>query len=113
MAIEKLRGFVADHQARIVAIDGNQVRLEIDDRPVSRLRRLTDRPTTFSMDLRFEEERAKSERAARSQSLGSGTTRTRIKIVIGPRTNRDRRRKGMADKAKDGLGQLPILPDGH
>ena len=30
IAIEKLRGFVADHQARIVAIDGNQVRLEID-----------------------------------------------------------------------------------
>ena len=56
MAIEKLRGFVADHQAKIVAIDGNQVRLEIDDKPASRLRRLTDRPVSFCIDLRFEEE---------------------------------------------------------
>ena len=31
MAIEKLRGFVADHQAKIIAINGNQVQLEIDD----------------------------------------------------------------------------------
>ena len=63
MAIEKLRGFVADHRARIISVDGNRVKLEIDDRPMSRFRRLTDRPTTFSMDLRFEEERAKSERS--------------------------------------------------
>ncbi len=101
MAIEKLRGFVADHRARIISVDGNRVKLEIDDRPMSRFRRLTDRPTTFSMDLRFEEERAKSERAGPVQSPGSGgTTRTRIKVAIGPRTNRDRRRKGMADKAR-------------
>ena len=57
IAVEKLRGFVADHQARIVDVDENLVRLEIDAKPVSRLRRLTDRPVTLSIDVRLEEER--------------------------------------------------------
>ena len=33
MAIEKLRGFVADHGARIVKIDGNQIQLDIAENP--------------------------------------------------------------------------------
>ena len=106
MAIEKLRGFVADHRARIISVDGNRVQLELDDRPVGRFRRFTDRPTSFSMDLRFEEERLKSERSPTAPASGAGATRTRIKVVIGPRTNRDRRRKGMPDKAKEVLASL-------
>jgi diguanylate cyclase (GGDEF)-like protein len=106
MAIEKLRGFVADHRARIISVDSNRVQLEIDDRPLGRFRRFTERPTTFSMDLRFEEERVKSDRSGPLHSVVAGTTRTRIKIAIGPRTNRDRRRKGMADKAKQVLASL-------
>ena len=33
IAVEKLRGFVADHRARIIAVNGNQVRMEIGERP--------------------------------------------------------------------------------
>ena len=58
MAIEKLRGFVADHEAKILKIDGNQIQLEIAETCDSHLRRLTDRPVTFQLDLRFEEQRA-------------------------------------------------------
>ncbi len=73
MAIEKLRGFVADHRAKIVAIDGSQVRLEIEDKPTSRLRRLTDRPVAFWIDLSFQEERLQKDRAANSwRSAGCG-----------------------------------------
>ena len=114
MAIEKLRGFVADHRARIISVDGNRVKLEIDDRPMSRFRRLTDRPTTFSMDLRFEEERAKSELPARSQSPGSGghdsnAHQSRDWAAHQPRSAS----QGNGGQGKGGLGQLPVLPDGH
>ena len=62
MAIEKLRGFVADHEANILKIDGNQVQLEIAEKCDSRLRRLNDRPVIFQLDLRFEEQRVRRER---------------------------------------------------
>ncbi len=90
IAVEKLRGFVADHQARIVSVDGNRVRLEIDDQPAGRLRRLTDRPVTFGIDVQFEEELVQKDQG--QASLGAGTTRTKIKIAIGPCKGRERRR---------------------
>src|SRR5208283_2810972 len=62
MAIEKLRGFVADHEAIILKIDGNQIQLEIAEKCDDRLRRLTDRPVTFQLDLRFEEQRLRRDR---------------------------------------------------
>ncbi len=40
MAVEKLRGFVADHEARIVSVNGNYISLEIEDQRSKRLRRL-------------------------------------------------------------------------
>ena len=78
----KLRGFVADHQVSI-AVDDNQVQLEIDDVPAGRLRRLTDRPTTFRIDVRFEEEHAQDHGEQAAVGSGVGAARTKIKIAIG------------------------------
>ena len=100
IAIEKLRGFVADHQAKIVSIDGNRVQLEIVDRPATGLRRLTDRAVCFRMDLCIEEEQVQSDRTAAGQSPG---TRTRIRVAVSPRKDRDRRRKDMVSRAKEVL----------
>jgi diguanylate cyclase (GGDEF)-like protein len=100
MAIEKLRGFVADHQAKIVKVDGNRIRLEIDDLPPSRLRRLTDRPVTFGIELRFEEERLQKDT---SDVSSGGLLRTRIRVIITPRRNRDRRRSDVAERARQVL----------
>ncbi|MGD0900671.1 MAG: diguanylate cyclase, partial [Thermoguttaceae bacterium] len=61
MALEKLRGFVADHQANVVKIDGNEVQLEIREKCTSFLRRLTDRPVVFLIDLHFEEQHVSKE----------------------------------------------------
>jgi len=102
MAIEKLRGFVADHQATIVKIDGSQIQLEIVDRGDVRLRRTTDRPLTFQIDLRFEEQRARTERENGQVSLG-GVLRTRIFVSITPRKARDRRRADAASRAQQVL----------
>jgi diguanylate cyclase (GGDEF)-like protein len=103
MAIEKLRGFVADHQAKIVAIDNNRVQLEIDDRPTNGFRRLTDRPVCFRVDLCFEEEEFRTDRAESGQSSCGGTTRTKIKVAVSPRNDRDRRRKDVTARAREVL----------
>jgi diguanylate cyclase (GGDEF)-like protein len=100
LAVEKLRGFVADHRARIVAVDDNQVQLEIEEKPTGRLRRLTDRPTTFRVDVRLEEERTR-EADKRAESASSvGATRTKIKVAIGVIEGRNRRHNDVAAKAR-------------
>jgi diguanylate cyclase (GGDEF)-like protein/PAS domain S-box-containing protein len=103
MAIEKLRGFVADHRAQIVAIDGSRVRLEIEDKPTSRLRRLTDRSVSFWIDLSFHEERLQKDRGGSGWSLDAGMTRTRIHVTVNPRRDRDRRRNDVLARAREVL----------
>ena len=100
MAVEKLRGFVADHRANIVKISGNHVRLHVADQPVSRLRRLTDRPVNFRIDLRFEEERFQWNA---DPPTGGGLLRTKIYLSISTARGRDRRRAEASDRAKDVL----------
>jgi len=102
MAIEKLRGFVADHKANILKIDGNQIQLEIAEECESYLRRLTDRPVTFQLDLRFEEQRLRRERG-NSEVEANGVLRTRIFVSITPRKARDRRRADVAERAQQVL----------
>ncbi|MEN6405298.1 MAG: diguanylate cyclase [Thermoguttaceae bacterium] len=105
MAIEKLRGFVADHQAKIVATDGNRVRLEIEYRTGNgRFRRFADRTTAFTVEVAFEEERLQRDRRdEHAKSLDAGTTRTRMRVIVSPRRGRDRRRHDVMDLARDVL----------
>jgi diguanylate cyclase (GGDEF)-like protein len=103
MAIEKLRGFVADHQAKIVKIDGNRVRMEIDDKHAGQLRRLTDRSVTFGVELWLEEERFQKDAG---DSPSGGVLRTKIRVRIGPKKNRDRRRREVLDQAREVLFSL-------
>ncbi len=98
MAIEKLRGFVADHEAKILKIDGNHIQLEIAEKCDSHLRRLTDRPVAFELDLRFEEQRQRRE-ADHGEVSPGGVLTTRIFVAITPRKTRDRRRSDVAERA--------------
>lgn len=92
MAVEKLRGFVADHQARIIAVNGNQVRMEISDRVAGRIRRLTDRPSALCLDVQMEEEPAVTE---------AGMTRTKIKVTVSTRETRNRRQSEVMSRARE------------
>ena len=103
MAVEKLRGFVADHQAKVNEIDANQVRLEIDDRLPARMRRVGDRPVCFVLVLCFEEQQFKRDDESSPQE---GVTHTRIHVTIHPRKNRDRRRTDVSDRARRMLVSL-------
>jgi len=102
VAVEKLRGFVADHCASIVSIDGSAVVLEIDDN-VHPMRRRADRPMIFSLELRFEEEVLE-----RANDLGStiATSRTKIHVAVRPRKNRDRRRADVGERAREVLASF-------
>ena len=92
IAVEKLRGFVADHQARIIAVNGNQVRMEINDKRAGRLRRLTDRPAPLCVDVQMEEE---------TPTTAAGATRTKIKITVSTRATRNRRQSEVSAHARE------------
>ncbi len=100
MAVEKLRGFVADHEAQIVAVEGNSVRLEITESRDSWMRRLSDRPVSFCMELKLEEERVNQPAEQESKDFA---LRTKIHVAISPRRNRDRRRDDVTNRARQVL----------
>jgi diguanylate cyclase (GGDEF)-like protein len=100
MVIEKLRGFVADHQAKIVSIDGDAVQLDIDDRSVP-MRRQGDRLVAFRVELKFSEETFEQPKPDGESTRT--VNRTRIGVTIRPRKPRDRRRDDVHVRATEVL----------
>lgn len=104
VAIEKLRGFVADHDAKILKIDGNRIHLEMNDEQPAKLRRRADRPVAFTLDVRFEEEQM--ENAGRYGGKGKGLARTKILVTVSPKKYRDRRRNDVDERAREVLASF-------
>ena len=103
MAVEKLRGFVADHKAKIASIDGNHIILEVEGQTSKTIRRQSDRPVAFCLDLFIEEERSKkNETAPRDTTL----VRTKIHVIVRPDQNRNRRHNDVLNKANEILVSL-------
>jgi hypothetical protein len=94
LAAEKLRGFIADHTAKILEIAKNQVVLEIAGKNLPLMRRSSDRPTPFLVELNLEEIQADDDTHA-----AGGRLRTVVQITIRPKRQRDRRRNGVAGRA--------------
>ena len=88
-------------EARIVSVDGSQVKLEIDERPMSRFRRLTDRPATFVIDVKLQEEHLQRDHRERGTPTDRTLTQTKIQFTISPRKNRDRRRDDVRRQARE------------
>ncbi len=102
IAIEKLRGFVADHHAEIVSIEENEVQLRVGS-SWGFLRRRADRSVPMIVDLKFEE------RAVVSQNPGAdaasvGGTRIHVAMVLVKK--RDRRRDAAVACARKLLASL-------
>src|SRR5690606_34889487 len=95
VAAEKLRGFVADHHAEIVAIDEDHVVLHLEVQNDSGGRRKVDKAMPFQIELRFSEVRLPAEDGRPQVS-----TRTLIRAAVRPRRNRDRRRRDAVDLAR-------------
>jgi hypothetical protein len=98
VAIEKLKGFVSDHQAKIVATRENSVELEVSSEHVAHNRRKGDRHVTYRVEMQFDEERVQ-----RHNNIGFASgeyAQTRITLEIRPKRARSRRRADMADRAR-------------
>jgi len=92
LAVEKLHGFIADHQARIRKVQGNRLEMDIEVRNPLRSRRRSDRPVCFDMVVVMsEDKRANEETPGRSC----------FRIRITPKSTRERRRREIAARLEE------------
>jgi hypothetical protein len=102
VAVQKLRGFIADHEAKIVKTNENELELVVSDSNSDR--RTNDRPMTFMISLKLSQRHVER---ANTQGFASGSyVETRVTVTIRPRRDRDRRRDATMDKARRLLGSL-------
>src|SRR5262249_16836681 len=91
LTMEKLRGFVSDHHAPILNIEGGRVDIAIHSGKTEKGRRRSDRPLPMTVELSFaQEERAEEPGPADEKSNNNRTLQTRIRVVLRPRRGRDR-----------------------
>ena len=98
IAIEKLRGFVSDHQAKIISTCESSVELEVSSEHVSYDRRQGDHHVDFRVELEFSEVRVE-----RSNNLGFAAgeyAHTQINLKIRPKRVRKSRKADMAERAR-------------
>jgi diguanylate cyclase (GGDEF)-like protein/PAS domain S-box-containing protein/putative nucleotidyltransferase with HDIG domain len=116
VAVQKLRGFIADQNAKIIKTDDNELELAVTGNEPDSNRRLGDRPVTFLIHLKLSQNHYERSNA---QGFASGTyVETQIEVLIRPRRERDRRREATVDKARRLLGSLKSYlmareADGH
>jgi diguanylate cyclase (GGDEF)-like protein/PAS domain S-box-containing protein len=103
VAVQKLRGFIADQEAKIVKTNDNELQLAITDNADAN-RRLSDRPVTFLIQLKLSQHH--SERSITRGLTFGGRVETRVEVTIRPRRDRDRRREATVEKARLLLGSL-------
>jgi diguanylate cyclase (GGDEF)-like protein len=98
VAIEKLRGFVTDHKAKIISIREKRVELEMSSQNIGQYRRQADRAMAYRIELEFSEERRQR---SNTFGLASGTyAETVAEVTIRPKRHRNRRRDDQTDRAK-------------
>ena len=119
VSVEKLRGFIADHHAKVIELKGTRVVLAVTCGPPSRpFFSTAERPTRFTMELEFREQR--DQRQDGNGARVDQFLRTLIKVTIRPEQTRDRRQRIADERARQLLISLraylmaldPIAGDG-
>jgi diguanylate cyclase (GGDEF)-like protein/PAS domain S-box-containing protein len=100
VAMEKLRGFVSDHHAEIVATEDGKLQLQITKQTAGR-RGSAERPISLLVSLRFVKKRVDE-----GNGGGPGTSRTMIHVAICLANNRDRRRANAYKRARQLFASL-------
>jgi diguanylate cyclase (GGDEF)-like protein len=104
VAVQKLRGFIADQEAKILKTNENELELVVNDSHTTTQRRTGDRAISFLIHLKLSQ---KHQERSNSQGFAAGSyVETRIEVLIRPRRDRDRRREATAEKARRLLGSL-------
>jgi diguanylate cyclase (GGDEF)-like protein/PAS domain S-box-containing protein len=94
IAVEKLRGFLADHHAQIISIDETMINFQIEGQYVAETKRTAERSVTFVVSMRFEQGKMKT-----NERAGGSIARTIFHVSVRPRRNRDRRRSDIVERA--------------
>jgi hypothetical protein len=97
VAIEKLRGFVADYNAEVVAIKADRVELQIDVGSCQPARRRSDRPIPFLVELQLGEQRVPAT-SVEGRAAGQ-LSRTRVRLAVRLKRARDRRNADIVPQA--------------
>jgi diguanylate cyclase (GGDEF)-like protein len=91
VTMEKLRGFVSDHHAEIIATEDGKLQLQVTKQAVA-CQSTTERPVSFLVTLQFLERKAEHKPRANS-------SQTVIHVTIRLANNRDRRRGNAYERA--------------
>jgi len=94
VTVEKLRGFVADHNAQIVSLEEDHLVMTLEGQRSVLQRRQGDRPVPYAIDLRF---------AAPPQDEAGRVNGMLVHVVIRPIRGRDRRRRDAIERARETL----------
>ncbi len=97
IAVEKLRGFVLDHHAEILAVNSNRIDLEIKMVSNDPGRRRSDRPIPFLVELSLSEERVPSSTV--DGRVTGEVVRTYAKVAIRLKRARDHKKANVAAHA--------------
>ncbi|TWT83247.1 putative diguanylate cyclase YdaM [Planctomycetes bacterium CA13] len=91
LAIEKLRGFIADHDAKVIRVNENQVSLKVNAVCTTGGRRRIDHHITLDAQLTLSEQK-KFDQAGTPNRKWQGT---KVHAVVRPIRNRDRRSRAL------------------
>jgi diguanylate cyclase (GGDEF)-like protein/PAS domain S-box-containing protein len=97
MAVEKLRGFVLDHHAEILAINSDRIDLQIESVQCNPSRRRTDRPVPFLVELSLSEKHVPS--TSVDGRVTGEVTRTYATVAIRLKRARDRKKADVSAQA--------------
>lgn len=101
VVVEKMRGFVSDHHAHIETIEEGHLVLRIDGDDSPLMRRSSDRPVPFLVEMQFNETVAQP-----ADAKSAPTSKTLIRVTIRPQRGRDRRRRDVTERANTLLVSL-------
>jgi diguanylate cyclase (GGDEF)-like protein len=97
IAVEKLRGFVLDHHAEILAINAGRIDLQIETVQMNPARRRSDRPVPFLVELTLSEQRVPS--TSVDGRITGEVARTQATVAIRLKRARDRKQADVATQA--------------
>lgn len=104
LAVDKLRGFIADRDAKILKTAENYLRLVVEQSPSGSSKRNNDQPISFMVDIQLSQEHIER---SNSQGLAAGKyVHTYIDVKIQPRRDRDRGKAAVVDRARQLLSSL-------
>jgi len=95
VVVEKMRGFVSDHNAQIESVTEDFLVLKIDGHYGHASRRASDRSVPFIVEMKFEEAPVASDDRPTYTMM-----RTIVHVTIRPQRNRDRRHRDILECAQ-------------